>query len=83
MTEAISAIKFPTQKYTVALQIGGIMEQPHFTYENYQVIEATSEKEATDIYNKRNNCSYFYGTVMGVNGNIDKHDQPAKHNSFC
>ena len=27
-------------KYLVALQCGGIMEQPYFTYQNKEVIEA-------------------------------------------
>ena len=70
-------------KYTVALQIGGTMEQPHFTYENHQEIEADSEREAVEIYNANNNCSYFYGTVVGKEGNITKHNEKPKHNSFC
>jgi len=69
-------------QYTVALQIGGTMEQPYFTYEDHQEITADSEQEATEIYNKRNNCSYFYGTVVGKNGNITKHNEKPRHNSF-
>lgn len=40
-----------TKKYVVALLTGGVMEQPNFNYEDYQIIEATNEKEAEDIYN--------------------------------
>jgi len=69
-------------RYTVALQVGGTMEQPYFTYQDHQEITANSRQEAVTLYNKRNNCSYFYGTVVGKNGNITKHDEPVKHNSF-
>lgn len=70
-------------KYIVALQVGGVMEQPHFTYEKHQTIEANSEAEAEQIYNKLNNCSYYYGHVVGKDGVITIHDEPIKHNSVC
>ena len=51
--------------YVVALCCGGVMEDPDFHYHDYQIIRANSKDEARDKYNKLNNCSYFYGSVMG------------------
>ena len=60
------------------------MEQPHYTYENHQWIEAGSEVEAVKIYNKLNNCSYYYGHVIG-NRNTGQtiFNEKVQHNSFC
>ena len=70
-------------KYLVATEVGGIMEQPHFTYENIQTIEADSESEAVQIYNKTNNCNYFYGIVIGnEKTGRTRFDEPKKQNSF-
>lgn len=52
-------------KYVVAMQCGGVMEDPNIHYENEQIITAMSEKEAEDKYNKKNKCSYYYGKVIG------------------
>jgi hypothetical protein len=51
-------------KYLVALSVGGLMEMPDFTYSDFDVIDANSRDEAREIYNKKHNCSYFYGTCM-------------------
>lgn len=51
-------------KYLVALAVGGLMECPEITYENYQEIEANSAEEARKIYNEKNNCDFFYGRVI-------------------
>lgn len=67
-------------KYLVALQVGGIMEQPHFTYQDIQEIEADSE--AVKLYNSRNNCNYFYGTVVGQDGMQTTFNESVKHSSF-
>lgn len=69
-------------QYIVGLEVGGIMEQPHFTYRDIQTISAESEKEAEKQYNKTNNCSYFYGKVIGTNGVRTIFDESPKHNSF-
>lgn len=70
-------------KYLVAVKVGGIMEQPHITYEKVQVIEAESEEDAVKIYNKKNNCSYFYGTVVGnEHTGQTVFSQAPKRNSF-
>ena len=53
------------KKYLVALEEGGLMEEPNITYSAYQLIEAESEEEAEAIYNRKNECSYFYGTCLG------------------
>lgn len=50
--------------YLVALCCGGIMEDPEFHYHNFQVIKANTKEEAVETYNKINNCSYYYGTVI-------------------
>lgn len=52
-------------KYLVALACGGVMEQPHITYQGYQLIDADDPDEATDIYNAINECTYFYGYCLG------------------
>ena len=51
--------------YVVALCYGGVMEDPEFHYCNYQLVRAESEDEARKKYNELNNCSYFYGSVIG------------------
>ena len=51
--------------YVVAMRCGGVMEDPRIHYEHYQLIHADSEAEAKRKYNKLNNCSYYYGSVMG------------------
>lgn len=58
-------------KYLIALSVGGLMEQPEITYEDFQVIEATTQYEAIKKYNELNKCSYFYGTCMAENINGD------------
>lgn len=55
-----------TNTYLVALECGGIMEDPEVHYHNYQIIRADSENEAVEKYNKINKCNYFYGHVMGL-----------------
>lgn len=50
--------------YIIATQVGGIMEIPDISYENYDAIEADNEQSALKIYNEKHNCSYFYGTVV-------------------
>ena len=71
-------------KYLVATEVGGVMEQPHYTYTNIQWIEANNKKEAREKYNKKNNCSYYYGRVIGneVTGRRI-YDEETQHNSFC
>ena len=70
--------------YLVATQVGGVMEQPHFTYERQQWIEANSESEACEKYDQINNCSYYYGTVIGNEETGQTiFNEPTKHNSFC
>ena len=59
-------------KYVVAREVGGTMEMPHFEHSMAQCIEAETPKEAVEIYNKKNKCSYYYGVVIGyyLNGKI-------------
>ena len=51
--------------YIVAVLCGGVMEDPEFHYEYYQLIRADSADEARRKYNEINKCSYFYGDVIG------------------
>jgi len=51
--------------YVVALCCGGVMEGPEFHYHDYQLIRADSEDEARKKYHELNNCSYYYGSVIG------------------
>jgi hypothetical protein len=52
------------KKYLVALQIGGLMEDPEIRHIDHQLIEANSPSEAEATYNKVNKCSYFYGHCL-------------------
>jgi hypothetical protein len=60
-------------KYLVALSVGGIMEMPEITYQDFDIIEAETQGEARDKYNKQHDCSYFYGTCLAekVDGKIN------------
>lgn len=64
--------RFIMNKYLVALSVGGLMEMPEIRYENFDVIEADSREDAQKEYNKKHNCSYFYGCCVAekVNGQI-------------
>lgn len=57
-------------KYLVALQSGGLMEEPEYKFCNLQEIEAETRAEAEKQYNRKNNCDFFYGKCIGVNGQI-------------
>ena len=50
--------------YVVALAVGGVIEQPEVSYNNYQIIKADSPKEACSKYNVINNCNFYYGHVV-------------------
>lgn len=50
--------------YVVALAIGGVMEHPEVSYNNYQIIKADSPEEARNKYNDINNCNFYYGCVI-------------------
>ncbi len=52
-------------RYEVAMCCGGVMENPDIHYENHQIIKAKSKREAKEKYDKINNCSYYYGEVLG------------------
>jgi len=54
------------KKYLVALCVGGIMEDPEISYTEYEIIEAQNGKEAVAIYNKKNNCKFYYGCLMAT-----------------
>lgn len=60
-------------KYLVALSVGGLMEMPGITYQDFNIIEADSQDEAREKYNKKHNCSYFYGTCLAekVDGKVN------------
>lgn len=53
------------RKYLVGTLVGGLMEDPDLRFDApYDIIEADSELEATRIYNRKHQCSYFYGSVI-------------------
>ena len=60
------------KQYLIGLSCGGLMEDPDTHYEEYEVIEAETPKEAETIYNKKHNCSYFYASCRGevINGHV-------------
>ena len=53
-----------SHSYVVALRSGGIIEDPTIRYSDYQLINAESEKEACEKYNRMNNCNFYYGHVV-------------------
>lgn len=53
-------------RYLVALSTGGLMGGQNISYKNYKIIEARTSEEATTIYNKENECSYFGGSCIGI-----------------
>jgi hypothetical protein len=55
-------------KFLVALCTGGLMESPELEYSKFEVIEAQTLDEASKIYNDKNKCFYFYGSVMAYKG---------------
>lgn len=56
-----------TKRYLIGTHVGGLMEMTDYRFTPpYNVIEASTEIDATRLYNKRNNCSYFYGGIMCV-----------------
>ena len=62
------------KQYVVALPVSSEMgsESSGTTYHDKQIIEAYDEVEAVEIYNEKNNCSYYYGKVLGevINGEV-------------
>lgn len=62
-------------KCLIATMCGGIMESPDIYYTNYQIITANTSEEACEIYNKKNNCNYYYAsTIMQVDDDVDEND---------
>lgn len=53
------------KKYIVALETGGLQEDPNIRYSDYEIIEAQSAEEAENNYNAKHNCNFFYGCVVG------------------
>lgn len=51
-------------KYLVALMVGGETGMPQISYENHQIVYADTEAQATEIYNRENDCFYYYGIVL-------------------
>lgn len=58
-------------KYIVALLCGGLMESPDLYHSSGQIIEAKNAKEAEEIYNEKNNCSFFYGDAVAKESKLD------------
>lgn len=53
-------------KYLLGTETGGIMENPQLEVTGpFQIIEADSKSDAIKKYNAVNNCSYYYGTIIG------------------
>ena len=53
------------KKFLVAQAVGGLAGMPGFKYYDHQIISANSPEDAVEIYNKKNNFSYFYGKCLG------------------
>lgn len=57
-------IHHDTTLYLVALQCGGVMEDPDYSYDDFQIVVADNPTQARKIYNNANNCSYYWGTTI-------------------
>lgn len=57
-------IHYDTTLYLVALQCGGVMEDPDYSYDDFQIVVADNPTQARKIYNNANNCSYYWGTTI-------------------
>ena len=53
--------------YLTATQCGGLMESPEIWYCDFDIIKANNEQEALEIYNKKHNSKFFYGTILDTN----------------
>lgn len=65
VVEAIDTDTVGYYDFLVATLCGGVPEDPEFHYEDYQIIHADSKEGAEELYNKINNCNYYYGEVVG------------------
>jgi hypothetical protein len=54
--------------YLIALQTGGLMEDPVMKHSGHEWIEADSRDKAVAIYNKKHHCFYFYGACVAEEG---------------
>lgn len=68
-------------KYLVALTAGGLMEMPELTYSDFEIIEASTRKDAVEQYNTKHNCNFFYGSCMAeiVNGKLNIINDSVSH----
>ena len=69
-------ISFGEHAYLVALRCGGVMEDPDFHHEFFQIIRADSPEEAERTYDIINNSSYYYGQVIGCVDEPYESDRP-------
>jgi hypothetical protein len=60
------------KKYIVHEVRGGLMEDPDFHYHDEEEIIADSKEEAVAIYDRRNSCYYFSGSVKEKIGKTDE-----------
>jgi len=56
-------------KVLVGLCSGGTMKDPVLQISDKEIIEASTAEEAEAIYNKKNNCSYYYGSAIAFSDN--------------
>lgn len=59
----LAPIAYPN-RYLVALQTGGLMEDPGICYSGFEVISAANAEMAVNVYNAKHRCTYFYGTCL-------------------
>lgn len=53
------------KKYIVALESGGLQEDPNLKYSEYEIIEANDANEAQKKYNTMKKCNFFEGMTIG------------------
>ena len=52
-------------RYSVAIAVGGVMEKPDYTYEDFETVEADSDEEAINKYEEKHPHNYWFATVRG------------------
>jgi hypothetical protein len=70
--------KSPIIRYMVGLEVENITpDGSYYTYHAIQDIDAKSQSEALKLYNMKNECSYFYGAIIGYHGVRTVFDDPS------
>jgi hypothetical protein len=59
------------KNYLIATAIGGVMEKPEFSYENFRNVIASSREEAVEIYYSYFPRDYWFAHVFSENPHLE------------